>query len=776
MKKYRNFWNQTFIISRLNPVVVLGFLLTFLSALPAGAEYRVQADANWKVIDLQNLAVKPGTALDFSFLVGKGDAGQYGFLKINDKGQFAFEKCPDMPVRFFVASQIPRIDKFTGLPEFGDWDKQAEQIRLNGYNAVRPHFLDEFLMSGSTQESVFNQAQVDKWERYVAALKKNGIYLIMDASTSWIGYSAVKDRGSKEGKAVRFKSRLTYDESARAMYRKAVTQLFTKVNPYTNTALKDDPQMAWITLRNESSMNFLRPAIPGGTFSDPDVSKPFRTWLKKRYTSREDWATAWGTDLKPETTFDNVVLPLPKQKGPASVDLQRFYTDIERETYSWGLNLLHSLGVKVPIIDYNNCTAIQTIIARDVLPFVDNHVYSDGLSGDMEPGTKIINYDALSKMMNDFRWISSTRMLGRPFSVSEWGGIFWNSYRHNHGISFAGYFAFQNGQVLAQHATPVAPSLGNPEDTNRKGYKITIYGIWRDPAARANERMAAFVFARGDVAPSPHHVELKFDANTIYDTMSVENTVSESLTPLALLAGYGACVVGDKNSAPKALYTPDMVIIPTGSAEIKIEGGNEVAGIDKSGNNLKSMVDTLRNKGVLDKQNRTDVAKKIFESDTRELYLDADKCRFSVNTPRSQGVAMPAGPCSMSTSELVVDNQGDCMTLMLASLSNDPITSSKRLLLIVSGDALNSNMIFQDESKKVLVDAGRGPALARVLNVKIQARLAPVLWEVWALDQTGTRKEKVPAEFNNGTLSIGISTGSLKNGPTPYFEIFSSGK
>lgn len=750
---------------------VLSVLLIMILCIDVSAEYRIPIQDQWKAIDLQDLSIKPGSALDFSFLVEKGDAGQYGFLTINSKGYFAFEKRPDVPVRFFVAPQLPNVDKSTGIPEFGDWDKQAEQIRLAGYNAIRAHFLDDMLMNGSNVEGKFNPEMVDRWERYTAALKKQGIYLILDAATSDACFYTVK-WWTPEAMKYKMKTRLYYDAVARELWMKGVRQIFEHVNPYTGKALKDEPQVAWITLRNESGLNFVKPSGTGKR-ADPGMNVPFRTWLKQRYPTREAWAAAWGKELKPEVNFENVTMPTPNQKGPLAADLQRFFTDIEQQTYLWGAAFMKSIGIKVPVIDYNNGGSMQCIISRDVLPFVDNHGYHDYAVGYASPGAKIDGHNDITRQASTARWLSVTRPLGRPFSVTEWGGYFWNPYRHQDGMLFAAYLRYQNIQLLAQHAEPVRSTFQPPGDTLNC---ITPDRVSKDPPAKASERIAAFLFARGDVMPSSNLIEIKLDARTTYDKLTAGNSIASRLTPLALLSGLGCRVDGGKNSAPIAPYTPVMVIEPGSGTAIKTTDGAEIAVSEANGTEMDKFVEQLRKKGVLDKQNRTDVAKNIFESDTRELYIDSSNNSFAVNTPRSQGVCLPKGPSSWATADISVDNLGAGMTLLLASLSTEPIAESNRLLLILCGDATNTDMVFKDESCKVLVNIGKAPVLVRVLDVNLSVRLAePDKWELWALAQNGSRLEKIPLEVKDGKVTVKLNTATLKNGPTTYFEFVRTG-
>ena len=65
------------------------------------AEVKFVADAEWRPIDLSDLYVRPGTALDLSGLSERVPCGTYGRVAVNAEGRTVFEKRPGKPVRFF---------------------------------------------------------------------------------------------------------------------------------------------------------------------------------------------------------------------------------------------------------------------------------------------------------------------------------------------------------------------------------------------------------------------------------------------------------------------------------------------------------------------------------------------------------------------------------------------------------------------------------------------------------------------------------------------------
>lgn len=724
----------------------------------SGAEWKVEPSDKWKPVDQTDSQVRAGTALDFSFLVESGEAGQHGFSFINEKGELSFEKQLDLAPRYFCATQLPSTEDNLDLESI---DNLAEQIRRAGYNCVRAHYLDQMLMWNSPEDLFFNPKMVDRWDRYTAALKKRGIYLCVDAATSWSAFTKLKSWDPKSYN-VRMQSRLYYDEQMRAHWSRGVRMLFEHVNPYTGLALKDEPQVVAVALRNESGLQFL---MSVRNHADPDLVHPFRDWLKKKYSTTEALQSAWP-QLKDGETIDTVALPPPDGKGADTRDLELFYTDIERATYLWGVGVLREIGVKVPVYDYNIEGAIQSSIVRDVLPLVDNHAYHDHPSGPwLKAGQKITGENVLANRIAPFRWISQTRQWGRPFICTEWGFPAWNSLRHEGGITMPAYAAFQGWQMLTQHSSPIAdPGSLSPA-------KIQPFLIAPDPAAKATERMTAFLFARGDVKPSPHKVEVSLDASTIFQSLATQESLSSEITNLSLLAGLGICVKNGPHAAARAPYSPDLTMMPNGTEEVITVGGGAQQAVDlKGGNDTAQMVALMRKNGILDPRNLTDVRKGIYQSDTGEILLDGLK--FSVNTPRSQALCLAEGEADGKVGDLEVSNFGAPLTIMLSSLTQDPINQSRHLLLILSGDALNNGMTFKDGNALELVEIGGPPVLARVLKVRLRVQhSSPKGWKAWALAQNGTRREEIPLVMKDDSLEATLDTGNLQGGPTPYFEL-----
>src|SRR5690606_22034629 len=133
-------------------------------------------------------------------------------------------------------------------------DLYARQLAMRGYNIARFHFLDASLMEGRNQDFAFNPEILDRVHYLMAALKKEGIYWMIDGLSSWQGAS-----GNAENRwdpLPGLKLELNYTNDAFQHWRQLVTRLLADINPYTGKAPIHDEAMALVILANENGMEF----------------------------------------------------------------------------------------------------------------------------------------------------------------------------------------------------------------------------------------------------------------------------------------------------------------------------------------------------------------------------------------------------------------------------------------------------------------------------------------------------------------------------------------
>ncbi len=72
-------------------------------------------------------------------------------------------------------------------------DRYVRQLRLHGYNIARFYFVDADLMLGQERDFDFRPEALDRMRYLMAALKREGIYWIIDGLTSESGALGGKD-------------------------------------------------------------------------------------------------------------------------------------------------------------------------------------------------------------------------------------------------------------------------------------------------------------------------------------------------------------------------------------------------------------------------------------------------------------------------------------------------------------------------------------------------------------------------------------------------------
>ena len=235
----------------MRPFLAVLFLTAAL--LPAG-EVRILPGEEWKAADLSDLVIREGSALDFSGLVPRAPAGSSGRVIASASGGFAFEREPERNVRFLSFNILPDISmRESQLKDKKDLALYADVIRRHGYNMVRLHFLDGYLMGMGKIERKregtlfddpatipFDAERFDRIHYFLSCLKERGIYVLLDLGTHNTGYTDSYPWNTAF-RPYEFPLRLMVDPAFRANYRAGVLKLLTTENPYTGLSLAGDP-------------------------------------------------------------------------------------------------------------------------------------------------------------------------------------------------------------------------------------------------------------------------------------------------------------------------------------------------------------------------------------------------------------------------------------------------------------------------------------------------------------------------------------------------------
>ncbi len=726
--------------------------------------WTARENAAWRPVDSSPTVIAPGSALDMSRFI-ETPAGKYGRVVLGGSGRLVFEKQPDRHVIFFGCSIAPHdvLGQWcTNQAAIRQW---AESVRRQGYNLVRPHFLDHYLTGASKTDLEFDPEALDRFDYMVACLKENGVYLYLDAMTSWRGYKAGPG-WSKEAEAAHFKSRIFFDPSVREHWKASVRKLLQHVNPYTNTRLADDPAVAVVLFFNEQNLNFYRSIDEGFT-------APWRAWLKKKYGTTEAFRAAWtnaaGKCLLAEgVTLDTVPLFEPRhvwQADPRGRDVGLFVYDLHAELLDWFVLAVRDMGYPglVTHYDWLNHLGIQAL--RNRLPVISMHNYHAHPSDYVTKGSKISQESAVASANRLFCSMATTRYGNRPLLVTEYGQVFWNRYRYEEGLLMGAYAAFQDWDGLMAHASPVVPRIDSA---------IRPFWVGHDPVGRASQVVAGFAHLRRDIAPSPHYVEIPLQRAHIFDAVHHAQALSADQAKLSLLTGVGLAYRDEPFLPGLHPRKADLRLPVFGTSETLVkEFFSEViegTGGDKP---LAGAVGALRRAGVLGQTNRTDPAKGIFESDTGQLLLNARSRQLRVVTPRLEGVCLDpeTAPGGVTLGQLTIETTSIPASVTAIAVDDRPLAESRRILLVYATDALNSGMSFTSPERETLLALGKLPVLLRTGRLKVTLTGRHVAgMKVWALGLDGRRTEAIPTAADAHSLSVTLDTTRLRT-VTPFFEL-----
>lgn len=733
------------------------FLTLFSLALPAA----VQAGDMWHVVKDHSLEVAEGSVLDFSGLRPGSPAGGKGWVLADGDGHLRFAGSAQ-PQRFLCASIVPSPPN-GGIPTKAETDRWVKQLTRTGYNLVRLHYIDAILMTGRKGDFDYDPELLDRLHYLMAQLKAAGIYWVVEGVASDNGaYGNVEPH--RWVKRYELKERLYYDPAALEHWKRLVTSLWGRVNPYTGMAPLNDPAMLGMVLVNEGGLAFL--ATLEGHYPK-ELDAPFGAWLATRYPDDAALRKAWGSDA---TGRDHVGVSagVPDEirgTGKRARDFAAFVADRETALYRAMEAHVRARGFKGLVTSYNNWDFNHEDVVREAVDWVDMHAYQSLPSRYADPGSVLPQTSIFDDAGRYGRSLANTRQWGKPFTVTEYGQPFWNQWRYESTAWIPALAAFQGWDAICQFAElPVL--LEYAESGPPRRLAMYPFGVGADPIAKAGERLAALLFLRGDVAPSRTRLMLDLDPKALFPSGNVWGQTPEHLSRMALVVGTGLALPRSSNG-------------PKTERDIHMPMDSGAGGWIEKARNLAlrrgylfgdDPVSELKAAGLLPTANRTDVSAGVFESDTGQLLFNAPKKQFSVATARTDALSLRSG--SMQVGAIEVKNVSSPATVAVGAVDDQAIEQSRRLLVWVLTDALNTGMEFADSERTTLKVLGRFPPRIRAVTGQLAIRnTGAATLRVWAVDQAGRRVAAVPARAQDGVLRFAFDNVVPGYGPVTYFEV-----
>lgn len=737
------------------------FCLAIVAAVPLRAE--------WLPVRDESLVVPRGSPLDFSALSPAGPAGTTGRVIVGSRGTLAFARTPDERARLNCAS-LAWSPATGGFPDHATAETYAEQLRIHGYNLVRFHYVEATLMTDRKADFDFDPVALDRFRYFLAALKRQGVYWAFDVLTSPNG--AVGDVFPHRWvEKHHLKLGVYFDEAARRHWRRLAETLLGTVNPYTGTRPLDDPALSLLVLANENGLEFLSllQSRRTGQAYPEELRPAFNGWLRRTYQTTDALKTAWG-GLESGESLTAGTVRFPRWRwdtGPRMRDKQRFFLDLEAETFGWMERELRALGYRGLVTSYNNWGSTGADLTRGRLPVVARHGYFDEVIA-YEPGQSITQRSSLDDDAGYVRGLAAARWLGRPFVVTEYGHPFWNRFRREAGLVLPAYAALQAWDVVCRHAEG-AIDLSLRQTTPRKR-QLTPYGVGLDPVARAGETLSALLFHRGDVAPARGVAAIPLaGAQDLID--DGQGDWPADLTAIALMTKLGLAgqpIDPAKDASPLVVVRPGSSQSPSRPARAlsklrdAVTGGGDAV--------VQSRVEVLRQAGLLSPGNRSDGERRVFESDTGEVLLDAPRRWMRAVTARTEAASFERLDAPRRLGVMTLQASTGPALVAVSALDSAPIAASRRMLLILATDAQNTDMRFRDGERRTVEAFGRMPILIKREVVTLSFGFdEPAEVSLRALRLNGETAERLPVTVEGSRVAFALDTGAARSGPTTFF-------
>jgi hypothetical protein len=686
--------------------------------LPASLQpVTLLAGEEWIPIKTE-LDIIPGSALDLSGLGFSGNpCGAKGRIIATDEGHFACADEPKKKLRFYGVNFC--FDALF-LPK-EQVDQVLDRIVRLGYNSVRVHHFESDLMTGRDKTGFnWDQTKVDQLDYFMAGCSRRGLWITIDLHVN--REVSAKQIGLTGGRITldRYRMLMPVYEPAFQDWVVFARKFLDRVNPYTKARIVDDPALAWISLVNEAPY--------ANNWSEvkriPEWTAAWNRWLAERYPNRADLEAALapmsgGEDPKQDT------VPLPDF---LSANLARgrvarvFVAEMEKRTFERMRDFLRNeLKCQALLTNMNNAgsSIAQLHLARAEFDYVDEHFYVDHPNflerpwrlPSFCPNTNPVAQGAPGGVIS-----ASVRLYGKPFTVTEYCYSGPGRFRGVGGILTGSLAAIQDWDALWRFA--YSHGRINLFSSGRMGY----FDLACDPLSQAADRLALFLYLRGDLHPSPHRVAMILPRDVLQNP-SLRLNLS-GIQSAAWKVAIGSLIADDAGKA-----ADNTIPIPADSDDSIVSAA------------LKKIVPIADDNHLI-------------RSETGELTMDLGIGRLTIDTERSAGgYAEPEQVIDASRAGVKIDAITTGATVFVNSLDAAPIRNSKRLLVTHLTDLQNTGIRYSEGTRQTVLAWGELPHLVRNGSATVTIQLSrPEKYTVWAIATSGRRIEKITAVAADGRL------------------------
>lgn len=366
-------------------------------------------------------------------------------------------------------------------------------------------------------------------------------------------------------------------------------------------------------------------------------------------------------------------------------DEGRFYYEMEsrynREMYRF---LRDELKVRALVEGTNHNYGLPCLRAESLLDLMDCHAYWQHPRFPRQPWSRT-DWDIGNTAMLDaplgncISQLCRSSVVGKPFTVSEYNHPFPNEYGCEMPLLLAAYASLQDWDAVYGYTFN-----HRWDDALLGGDQVTgFFDIANEVSKMAQMPTASLMFQRGDVRPAKELVTVSYDENRTYDSLKEKRWdrigfhLDGEFSPLLPLVHRFRV---ERFDAPHTTSVADLGFTPP-------EGR--------------------------------------IASDTGELLWESGEKRtgrLTISTPRAQAAVGWIGGKTLKTADAEFHLNTPFCAVSLAALDGQPISKSKRILLVAVARCANTGMKWNAERTSINDKWGGPPLLIEAVEGEVVLR------------------------------------------------------
>lgn len=390
-------------------------------------------------------------------------------------------------------------------------------------------------------------------------------------------------------------------------------------------------------------------------------------------------------------------------------DMAEFYLKLQKDYYDDMYSYLkEKLGVKIPITGSNALGGIYEPFVQSSLDYIDDHAYWDHPRFPNQPWSAwdwfinnkpMVNDDYLGTIPHLF---GGLQVQGKPYTISEYNHPFPNSYQVEMLPILTAYGSFHgaDGFMFFEY------NGGDPADWETD-IQNNFFGLIKNTPVMAMFPLFSYAFQNGLIQEDQSPVLTEYSKEYLYNMPQI-----------------------DDNHRWSKYYPYDRNIALTNSVRI--------AGFDFDKEKIE--VPTVGNTP--------------FTSNTGEVIFSSNHNLVKIQTPLFESIAGDLKSAELFAGKQFQVKKGENNgTIAWLSLSNRPLSLSKKSVIAISSRIQNQNMLW-DGNTTVHDNWGNAPTEVQALDLEILLNIVADSIMVYPLDSTGKKMEgfSVLPEFKDHFL------------------------